>query len=62
MPVGFEEQIEDPDSNSAIYADDLDESADHSEPAARVMSNAQSARRKAVKTTFHRPSSRAQMW
>ncbi len=25
LPVGFEEQVEDPDSNTAIYADDLDE-------------------------------------
>ncbi|MFW6208798.1 MAG: hypothetical protein ACOC7X_08845 [Spirochaetota bacterium] len=37
LPVGFEEQIEDPDSNSAIYADDLDEPYEHGEPGARVM-------------------------
>jgi hypothetical protein len=34
LPVGFEEQSEDPDSHAAIYADDLD--ADQ-EPGARVM-------------------------
>ena len=34
LPVGFEEQLEDPDSNSAVYADDLD---DEDEPGARVM-------------------------
>ncbi|MFO7729778.1 MAG: hypothetical protein R6V86_03335 [Spirochaetia bacterium] len=37
LPVGFEEQIEDPDSNSAIYADDLDGPDEHGEPGARVM-------------------------
>ncbi|MEX2443050.1 MAG: hypothetical protein WD492_05570 [Alkalispirochaeta sp.] len=34
LPVGFEEQQEDPDTNSAVYADDLD---DEDEPGARVM-------------------------
>ena len=34
LPVGFEEQLEDPDTNSAVYADDLD---DEDEPGARVM-------------------------
>jgi hypothetical protein len=34
LPVGFEEQIEDPETNSVIYADDLD---DTDEPGARVM-------------------------
>lgn len=34
LPVGFEEQMEDSKTNSAIYADDLD---DDDEPGARVM-------------------------
>ncbi|MFP4408246.1 MAG: hypothetical protein ACLFPW_06980 [Spirochaetaceae bacterium] len=34
LPVGFEEQREDPDNNAAIYADDLE---DDEEPGARVM-------------------------
>ncbi|MDA3948217.1 MAG: hypothetical protein PF508_03240 [Spirochaeta sp.] len=37
LPVGFEEQVEDEDTNSAIYADDLDEADDQDEPGARVM-------------------------
>ncbi len=34
LPVGFEEQLEDPDNSAAIYADDLE---DDEEPGARVM-------------------------
>lgn len=37
LPVGFEEQVEDADTNSAIYADDPDEPDDSDEPGARVM-------------------------
>ena len=37
LPVGFEEQIEDQDTNSAIYADDLEEPDQRDEPGARVM-------------------------
>jgi len=37
LPVGFEEQVEDPETNSAIYADDLDDVDDLDEPGARVM-------------------------
>lgn len=33
LPVGFEEQVEDPETHSAIYGDDLDDD----EPGARVM-------------------------
>jgi len=37
LPIGFEEQNEDPDSNSAIYADDLD---DDDELGAKVLTKA----------------------
>jgi hypothetical protein len=37
LPVGFEEQFEDPDTNSAVYADDLDEADEDDQPGARVM-------------------------
>lgn len=33
LPIGFEEQLEDPETNSAIYADDLDDG----EMGARIM-------------------------
>jgi hypothetical protein len=37
LPVGFEEEAEDPDTNSAIYTDGLDEPEDSDKIAARVL-------------------------